>query len=68
VLSDHADWPGLLQAVAATGAERIIATHGSAPVLVRYLRERGLQAEAFATEYGDDVVEADLPVAREGGS
>ncbi|WP_066273686.1 ligase-associated DNA damage response exonuclease [Hydrogenophaga palleronii] len=54
VLSDHADWPGLLGAIGATGAERIIATHGSVPVLVRYLQEQGLQAEGFDTEYGDE--------------
>ena len=29
VLSDHADWPGLLAAIEATGAERVFATHGS---------------------------------------
>jgi putative mRNA 3-end processing factor len=66
VLSDHADWPGLLDAIAATGAQRVIVTHGSANVMVRYLRERGLQAEAFETEYGDDVVEADLQPTEEG--
>jgi putative mRNA 3-end processing factor len=59
VLSDHADWPGLLQAIAATGAQRVIVTHGSSGTMVRYLAERGLQAESFETEYGDDVVEAD---------
>jgi putative mRNA 3-end processing factor len=59
VLSDHADWPGLLQAIAATGAQRVIVTHGSASAMVRYLSEQGLQAEAFDTEYGDDTVEAD---------
>jgi putative mRNA 3-end processing factor len=59
VLSDHADWPGLMSAIAATGAQRVIVTHGSVPVMVRHLREQGLQAEAFATEYGEDVVEAD---------
>jgi putative mRNA 3-end processing factor len=57
VLSDHADWPGLQQAIAATGARRIIVTHGYVEVLVRWLREQGLQAEAFATEYGDDAAE-----------
>jgi putative mRNA 3-end processing factor len=31
VLSDHADWPGLMQAITATQAERIIVTHGSIP-------------------------------------
>ena len=60
VLSDHADWPGLMGAIAATGAQRIIVTHGSVPVMVRYLGEQGLQAEAFDTEYGDDRVEADV--------
>jgi putative mRNA 3-end processing factor len=59
VLSDHADWPGLLGAIGATGAPRVIVTHGSVPVMVRYLAEQGLQAEAFDTEYGGDAVEAD---------
>jgi putative mRNA 3-end processing factor len=59
VLSDHADWPGLLQAIRATQAPRVIVTHGSSAVMVRHLREHGWQAQAFETEYGDDVVEAD---------
>ena len=54
VLSDHADWPGLMQAVEATGAERVIVTHGAIPVMVRWLRQNGWQAGAFDTEYGDD--------------
>jgi putative mRNA 3-end processing factor len=54
VLSDHADWPGLMQAINATGAERVIVTHGSIPVLVRWLQQQGLQASGFDTEYGDD--------------
>ncbi len=54
VLSDHADWPGLQRAIAATGAQRVIVTHGYVPVMVRWLREQGLQAEAFETEFGDD--------------
>jgi putative mRNA 3-end processing factor len=59
VLSDHADWPGLLKAIGATGAQRVIVTHGSSGAMVRYLIEQGLQAEAFETEYGDDAIEAD---------
>ncbi|HEY9712665.1 MAG TPA: ligase-associated DNA damage response exonuclease, partial [Chroococcales cyanobacterium] len=35
VLSDHADWEGLLSAVKDTGAERIIVTHGYAAEMVR---------------------------------
>jgi putative mRNA 3-end processing factor len=29
-------------------------THGSVGVLVRHLREQGLDAQSFDTEYGDD--------------
>jgi putative mRNA 3-end processing factor len=54
VLSDHADWPGLHAAIAASGAERVIVTHGDVPVMVRWLNENGLDAEAFETEYGDE--------------
>lgn len=50
VLSDHADWPGLVGAIAATGAQRVIVTHGQEAVLVRFLREQGLQASAMVTE------------------
>jgi putative mRNA 3-end processing factor len=65
VLSDHADWPGLLQAITATSAQRVIVTHGSSGAMVRYLGEQGLQAGSFDTEYGDDVVEADAAAAGE---
>ncbi|RZL37148.1 MAG: ligase-associated DNA damage response exonuclease [Rubrivivax sp.] len=58
VFSDHADWPGLLSAIAATGAQRVIVTHGDEGTLVRYLSELGLKAEAFATEYGDEALSA----------
>jgi putative mRNA 3-end processing factor len=57
-LSDHADWPGLQAAIAATGAERVIVTHGQVSVMVRWLAERGLDAGAFATEYDEDAAEA----------
>ena len=65
VLSDHADWPGLQQAIAATGAERVFVTHGSVTVMVRWLREQGLDAQAFATEYGDEdeAAPTDAPTA-----
>ena len=39
VLSDHADWPGLLRTLRETGAGKIYATHGHREALVRYLRE-----------------------------
>ena len=58
VLSDHADWPGLHAAIRATGASRVIVTHGYEAVMVRWLREQGLQADSFRTEFGDEAVEA----------
>lgn len=67
ILSDHADWPGLLQAVAATGAPRVIVTHGYVDPLVRYLCELGLDSGAFKTEFGDeeDVKDAGQPLLAE---
>ena len=56
-LSDHADWPGLQKAITETGAERVFVTHGSTSVMVRWLREQGLDAQEFATEYGDEEME-----------
>jgi putative mRNA 3-end processing factor len=56
VMSDHADWPGLQQAIAGTGAERVLVTHGSVAVMVRWLGELGLDAQGFKTEYGDEDV------------
>ena len=53
-LSDHADWPGLQRAIAATGAQRVIVTHGQEAVLVRWLREQGLDAGSMQTPYGAD--------------
>ncbi|MBX9679989.1 MAG: ligase-associated DNA damage response exonuclease [Gemmataceae bacterium] len=51
VLSDHADWPGLLSAIEATGAEQVWVTHGYIAVLVRYLRERGIDAQGVETRF-----------------
>jgi len=45
VLSDHADWPGLLSAVETTGASRVLLNHGYAAQVARFLREeRGIDA------------------------
>jgi putative mRNA 3-end processing factor len=54
VLSDHADWPGLMQAIKATEAPRVIVTHGQIPAMVRWLQQNGLDAGAFQTEYGSE--------------
>jgi putative mRNA 3-end processing factor len=47
VLSDHADWPGLLDTIRDTGAEKVYLMHGYADALVRYLRETGLDAHTL---------------------
>ncbi|MGZ6141887.1 MAG: ligase-associated DNA damage response exonuclease [Myxococcales bacterium] len=44
VMSDHADWPGLLRTIGETGAQRVLATHGHREALVRWLSEAGLDA------------------------
>lgn len=51
VLSDHADWPSLQRAIAATGAERVYVTHGQVDPLVKFLREQGLDARPMETEF-----------------
>lgn len=54
VVSDHADWPALLQTITETGARRVIATHGNTDALIPFLRERGIAAEAFRTDFGSE--------------
>jgi putative mRNA 3-end processing factor len=51
VLSDHADWPALLHTVEETGATRVLATHGYAEPLARYLRERGFDSGVIRTAW-----------------
>ncbi|MEO0407610.1 MAG: DNA ligase-associated DEXH box helicase, partial [Cyanobacteria bacterium P01_A01_bin.135] len=50
VLSDHADWPGLVETVKQTQASKVYVTHGQSDVLSRYLQEAlGLDAEPLET-------------------
>lgn len=51
ILSDHADWEGLLGAIEATGAETVWVTHGYSSVLARHLAEKGIDARVVATRY-----------------
>ncbi len=68
VISDHADWPGLQRAIGATGASRVIVTHGYEAVMVRWLQQQGLQAGSFSTAFGqEDAPEAPLDVAPDFG-
>jgi putative mRNA 3-end processing factor len=54
VLSDHADWPELLQTVTDSGARRVLLTHGYTHALERHLREQGIDAAALRTAYGEE--------------
>lgn len=54
VLSDHCDWDGLLTSIKATGAEKIICTHGYTDIFSRYLRELGYDARTESTQYGEE--------------
>lgn len=65
VLSDHVDWPGLLSAIAATGAERVWVTHGYTGPTVRWLRERGLEARAVETRFAGERADLDPDAAEE---
>lgn len=51
VISDHCDWTGLLESIRATGAEKIICTHGYSDIFSRYLRELGYDARTAHTQY-----------------
>ena len=65
VLSDHADWPSLVRTIEECGARRVLATHGNTDVLVRYLREHGVEAAPLATPYGDEEVDEEQAEAAE---
>jgi len=51
VLSDHCDWDGLNESIAATGAENIYPTHGYTEIFSRWLREQGYNSQPLETEF-----------------
>ena len=51
VISDHADWPTLLQTIAETGAARVLTTHGHAEPLARHLASLGLESGVIRTAW-----------------
>jgi len=53
ILSDHADWPALNAAIAATGASCIWVTHGYRAPLAQWLHEQGFEAKAVETRFDD---------------
>ncbi len=57
VLSDHADWDGLNEAIKATGAEKVFVTHGYTSIFKKWLNDRGIWAEEVKTEYEGELIE-----------
>ena len=66
VLSDHADWPSLVQTVRDTGASRVLVTHGWSDALARYLAEAGLQTGVLRTAFEGEAGEFNRAVADSG--
>ena len=54
VLSDHADWDGLLSAIKTTECEKVICTHGYTDIFSRYLKTLGYDARTEQTQYKED--------------
>ncbi|MBV9507911.1 MAG: ligase-associated DNA damage response exonuclease [Acidobacteriia bacterium] len=53
VLSDHADWSGLLSAVEASGAESVWVVSGFRGPMVRWLAEHGRRSISVDTRFGE---------------
>jgi putative mRNA 3-end processing factor len=51
IISDHADWAGLLSAIHETEAENIYVTHGYTDIFMRYLTESGFHAQVIPTQF-----------------
>jgi len=60
VVSDHADFPGLIQAIEASRARRVLVTHGFTDSLARLLCERGYDASVLPTRFTGEG-EPDVP-------
>jgi putative mRNA 3-end processing factor len=55
VISDHADFHGILKTVEETGCSRVLVAHGHRDALARYLREvRGLDARPVSLQREED--------------
>jgi putative mRNA 3-end processing factor len=62
VMSDHADWQGLNDAVKATGAENVYVTHGYKTVFASWLREYyKLNAVELETQFEGESIENESP-------
>jgi len=60
IVSDHADWTGLNDAIRATGAERVFVTHGYTGPFRRWLADQGYDAKIVRTEYDGETLDGGL--------
>jgi putative mRNA 3-end processing factor len=61
VISDHADWNGLIKTITATGAGEIWVTHGAEEAIVHWAKSTGLKARPLnIVGYGDEESEDKL--------
>ena len=61
ILSDHADWKGLLWAIKETGATKILATHGYKSTFAKYLSEQGYEAYEVDTLWEGEGIDEQEP-------
>jgi putative mRNA 3-end processing factor len=54
VISDHADWDGIISTIRETEAENVLLTHGYTDPIVKYLRENGCNAASLKTAYSSE--------------
>ena len=57
VISDHADWGGLLWAIKETQAENIYVTHGYTDIFTRFLNDEGWQAKVVPTQFEGETLD-----------
>ena len=58
IVSDHADWDGLNDAIKATGATKIFTTHGYTSAFQRWLTEQGYDAHIVSTDNQGEALDA----------
>ena len=60
VLSDHADWEGLNEAIKSTDAEQVFVTHGYTDAFSKWLNEQGFHSKVVETRFEGENPENDI--------
>jgi putative mRNA 3-end processing factor len=66
VLSDHADWDQLKEAVTASGAKKVFVTHGYSSSLSRWMDTQGIDATEIETKFHGEMDEIQEVIINEG--